>query len=80
MPLPQATIRYVHNGDHEARKASELTVDAPDSLELVRTVMQACRELRSQGASVLWTDFVTDGITRRRYVDGRVGRLRLSRP
>lgn len=75
MPLPQATIRYVNL----AHTVTETTVEAPDSLALVCVVIRRCRALRAEGGSILWTEFVTDGITRRLYVDGRVGPPRITR-
>lgn len=73
MPLPQAVIAYVNSEHRAARQPSELAVEALDSLALALAAMKSCRDIQSRGGSILYVDFITDGITRRRYVDGRVG-------
>lgn len=75
VPLPRATISYVL-----ARETAYATVECPDRLEVVTAAFRRCRELRGEGARIVWVEFVTDGIRTRRYVDGRSSGPRVTRP
>lgn len=79
MPQPKSVVHFVMSSGVGRQEEQECTIEATDSLALVRAVMRRTREIRAGGGVVMWTDFVIDGIHRRRYVDGRSSMPRVDR-